>query len=186
LPRYSRLHRVFPWIEGAAPGAPGHPLYLARPQGHGRIDNPERYLSLYASDQRSGAIGESFGNHSVWTPDLLEGPPSLPGSRRSLATFDASGAAIVDFDDPRMLVDRDLRPSNVVTRDRATTQRWALEVFEEDKWDGIRWWSFHNPEWGSFGLWNRDGLELVSVTPLNEEIELVQKVAGTMYRVWES
>jgi hypothetical protein len=85
-----------------------------------------------------------------------------------------------------MLVDRDLRPSNVVTRDRATTQRWALEVFEEDKWDGIRWWSFHNPEWGSFGLWNRDGLELVSVTPLNEEIELVQKVAGTMYRVWES
>jgi RES domain len=184
LPRYPRLYRVFPWLEDAPAGEPGHPLYVAHPQGHGRIDNPEHYLTLYASDRREGAIGEAFGNHAMWTRDLLDGPPALPGSRRALATYDAPRAEIIDLDDPQVLVERELRPSGVVTRDRRRTQTWALDVYREQTWDGVRWWSFHDPDWGSFGLWNRDALEVASVDALSEEVELVQEVASRMYRVW--
>lgn len=180
-----RLYRIFPWLEEASEGEPGHPLYVAHPQGQGRIDNPEHYLTLYASDHREGAIGEAFGNHAIWTPDLLNGPRALPGSRRAIATIDASGVPIVDLDDPQMLVERELRPSTVVTRDRARTQNWALNIYREGQWHGIRWWSFHNPDWGSYGIWNLESIELLNVSALSEEMSLVEEVANQMYRAWE-
>jgi len=186
LPSGFRLYRVFPWLENVPSGSPGHALYVAHPQGNGRTDNPDHYLTLYASDHREGAIGEAFGNHAIWTPDLLEGPPSLPGSRRALATLDASAAQLIDLDDPRSLVERDLRPSGVVTRDRDRTQQWALRIFNEGKWHGSRWWSFHNPDWGSFGLWSLDKVKLEDVAVLGEHIELVEEVANRMCRVWEN
>lgn len=186
MPNPIWLYRVFPWLEDAPSGSPGHPLYVAHPQGHGRIDNPDDYLTLYASDHREGAIGEAFGNHAIWTPDLLDGPPSLPGSRRALATLDASEVQAIDLDDPQSLVERDLRPSAVVTRDRARTQGWALKIYNEGKWHGIRWWSFHNPDWGSFGVWNVDRFKLESVAVLSDDIPLVEEVASRMCRVWEN
>ena len=180
-----RLYRVFPWLEEASEGEPGHPLYVAHPQGQGRIDNPEHYLTLYASDHREGAIGEAFGNHAIWTPDLLEGPRALPGSSRGIATFAAYGASIVDLDDPQMLLERDLRPSTVVTRDRARTQTWALDIHREAQWDGVRWWSFHNPDWGSYGIWNLASVELLDIAALRDQMPLVEEVATQMCRAWE-
>lgn len=185
MPDQLRLYRVFPWLETAPVGSPGHPLYVAHPQGQGRIDNPDHYVTLYASDHRAGAVGEAFGNHATWTSDLLEGPPSLPGSRQAIATFDASDVRVVDLDDPRTLVERDLRPSIVVTRDRDRTQRWALKIYDEAEWHGIRWWSFHEPDWGSFGVWDRDTIELEDVAVLSDEMTLVEEVAHRMCRVWE-
>jgi RES domain len=184
LPRLARLYRVFPWLDTASSNEPGHPLFVSPPQGQGRIDNPERYLTLYASDDQIGAIGEAFGNHAVWTTDLLGGPPALRDSRRALVTLDASKTAFLDLDDPKALVDRDLRPSRVVTRDRATTQGWSLKIFSEGKWDGVRWWSYHNPDWGSFGVWNRNALRVVEVKALSEELELVGRAAAELNRVW--
>ncbi|MDP9235241.1 MAG: RES domain-containing protein [Actinomycetota bacterium] len=184
LPNQLRLYRVFPWLESAAPPEPGHPRYVAAPQGHGRVDNPERYLTLYLSDDPIGAIGEAFGNHSIWTSDLLTGPPALPGSVRGLATFDAADAVVIDLDDPQALLDRSLPPSRVVTRQRAITQSWALRIFEEGTWDGVRWWSFHNPEWGSLGLWSLEKLEVVAVSALSDQVALVQQAASDMLRVW--
>lgn len=186
MPSASKLYRVFPWLEDARAGSPGHPLYVAHPQGHGRIDNPSQYLTLYISDHLEGAIGEAFGNHSMWTPDLLEGPPSLPGSRRAVATLDPGDTQLIDLDDPRTLVERDLRPSTVVTRDRDRTQRWALRIYREGKWDGIRWWSFHDPDWGSLGLWNLSKVRVEDVSVLSENVPLVVEVADRMCRVWEN
>lgn len=158
---------------------------MALPQGRGRVDNPEYYLTLYLSDDPLGAIGEAFGNHSIWTSDLLSGPPGLAGSVRALATFDSSQVVAVDLDDPRALLDRALRPSRVVTRQRGTTQGWALEIFREERWDGVRWWSFHNPEWGSYGLWELNGLEVTDVTALADQVGLVQQAALDMCRLWD-
>ncbi len=185
MPKYSRLYRVFPWVENAATGEPGHPLYVARPQGHGRVDNPERYLTLYASDDPDGAIGEAFGNHAVWTRDLLGGPPALPGSQRALAVIHAAKVDVLDLDDPAVLSERRLRPSKVVTRQREVTQRWALEILHETRWGGVRWWSYHDPEWGSFGLWDVAALRVAEVGPLSDDIGHVRAVAGRMCRVWE-
>ena len=184
MPSPRQLFRVFPWLETAGEDAPGHPLYVAPPQGHGRIDNPHEYLTLYACDHAAGAIGEAFGNHSTWTYELLEGPPGLPDSERALASIDASNARIVDLDDARALLDRGIRPSRVVTRERRVTQNWALAIFTEDRWDGVRWWSYHNPDWGSVGIWNIDALRVVEVTPLSEITETVREVALDMNREW--
>lgn len=185
LPRYPRLYRVFPWIENARQGDPGHPLYVARPQGHGRVDNPEHYLTLYASDEERGAIGEAFGNHAVWTRDLLQGPPGLPGSQRALVELDSGGVEIVDLDDPSVLLDQGLRPSEVVTRHRAITQGWALAIYREGRWGGVRWWSYYEPDVGSFGVWDVPSLRVVQVSPLAEKVDLVRQVAAAMCRVWE-
>jgi hypothetical protein len=126
-------------VAGARKGEAGHALHRARRQGAGRVDNPEHYRVLYASDAEAGAVAEAFGNHAVWTPLLLGGRPDLPGSVRALATFEAAGIEALDLDDARRLVERELRPSAVVARDRSLTQRWALRIFEEKRWAGIRW-----------------------------------------------
>jgi hypothetical protein len=184
LPESLRLYRVFPWKEHAREGEAGHALYVRTPQGSGRVDNPERYLVVYLSDAPTGAIAEAFGNHAVWSEQLLQGPPSFPNSVRALGTYTAEGR-ILDLDDPQSLVERELRPSAIVTRDRARTQRWALAIFQERRWSGVRWWSYYKPEWGSYGMWGHDELDPVEVTPLAERLDLVQQAASEVVRVWE-
>lgn len=181
-----RLFRVFPWIETARRGEPGHPLYVSPLQGAGRLDNPEHYRVLYASDSEAGAVGEAFGNHSVWTRHLLAGPPSLPGSRRGLATIAAGSSRILDLDDARRLVERSLRPSAIVTRDRAVTQRWALFAFREKRWAGIRCWSAWDSRWGAHGLWELRGVRVVEVIPLTAEHPALVEAAAMLARPVEN
>ena len=78
------------------------------------MDNPEHYRVLYASDSAAGAVAEAFGNHAVWTEQLFRGRPALPGSRTCLARIDTRGLRALDLDDPRALVERDLRPKGEV------------------------------------------------------------------------
>ncbi|MDX1390375.1 MAG: RES domain-containing protein, partial [Acidobacteriota bacterium] len=122
-----RLYRVFPRLESADSRQPGHPMYVPPMQGRGRVDNPEHYRVLYASDAPIGAIAEAFRNHAVWTVDLFRSP-ALPDASLALATYDARRASFLDLDDAQTLLDRELRPSDVVTRDRDRTQRWSLAV----------------------------------------------------------
>jgi hypothetical protein len=121
------------------------------------------YRVPYLSDHPAGAVAEAFGNHAVWTAGLLAGPPSLPGSVRALVTYRLAAARILDLDDSRALLRRRLRPSQIVTRDRAVTQRWALAVFRERRWSGARWWSYYDPRWGSLGLWEIARVRVESV-----------------------
>lgn len=179
----SAYFRVFPWLSDARPGEPGHPLYVSPRQGAGRVDNPEHYLTLYASDAPAGAVAEAFGNHAIWTDQLLEGPPGLPGSRRALAAVTAP-TEILDLDDPTALLERGLRPSQIVTRELAISQAWALGIYREGRWGGVRWWSRHDAAWSAAGIWDRGGIEVDTVEELSADHSVLVEAAEALGRPW--
>lgn len=131
------------------------------------MDNPSLYSVLYLSDAAPGAIAEAFGRFPEWTPAILEGSPALPGSIRAMARYEFTGKPpVCDLDDAARLVSLRLRPSEVVTRNYNRTRVWARAVFEQNKWAGVRWWSYYEPQWGSIGLWSLAGLQLVDTREL--------------------
>jgi hypothetical protein len=148
------LYRVFPALPESAADEAGGGLYLP-PQQSGRIDNPGLYRVFYASDAEAGAIAEAFGRFPEWTPAILEGSPGLPGSVRALARYSLSETAkICDLDDPEQLRLLGLRPSDVVSRHYGRTRAWARRIYEAGSWAGVRWWSYYDPQWSSFGIWD--------------------------------
>lgn len=175
---------MLPHLAGAAAGERGHPLYVSPIQGAGRADNPAHYRVFYASDSAAGAVAEAFGTHGLWSDHLLRGRPDLPGSVTAVAVYDATGTQALDLDDARNLVQRRLRPSEVVTRDRAVTQRWALEIFRAGRWGGVRWWSYYDSRWGSYALWDVSGLRPVEVRALTREDPAVVQAGAVLVRPW--
>lgn len=153
-----KLYRVFPYDSAAPADAPGGALFASPGRG-GPIDNPEAYDVLYCSSTPEGAISETFGRIPEWNADMLA---RADGRRYALATFEMHGSVerVYDLDDAQHLVDRSLRPSQVVTRNRDKTQAWALRIFEQRSYDGISWWSYYKPEWLSAALWTRERLRL--------------------------
>lgn len=152
--------RVMNWNPGAAdPSKNGHPLFIWPRQGAGRVDDPDHdYLVLYVGDTAEGAIAEAFGSYASWTPAVLEPPPTAPaGTVKALVKY-AGDPAILDLDDPEVLRDWSLRPSSVVSRDRPSTQQWARSMYNSGDYAGVSWWSFYEPRWASFGLWDVSGL----------------------------
>jgi hypothetical protein len=176
------LYRVFPWSRAARPGEPGHPLHV--PGGAaGRIDNPEHYRTLYLSDGAGGACAEAFDYRPMWDERMLRGSPALPGSVHALGTYTLTpDSTVCDLDDAARLVDLGLRPSAVVTRDRRATQAWALRIFDEHRWGGIRWWSYYDPRWGSHGVWALEALTLEAVEPLALDHPAVVEAAEVLNR----
>lgn len=161
-------YRVFPYLPGARPGEPGHPLYVRTDQGAGRLDNPDLYLVRYLTTEPSSAVGEAFANLSLWLPSMLAFP-ALAGSRRVLGVYryDEERLPLLDLDDARALLERGLRPTQVVARNRPATQAWARRIFHEHKWEGIRWWSYHRPQWTILGIWSPGQvLEVVRIEDL--------------------
>jgi hypothetical protein len=111
--------------------------------------------------------------------------PAIPGSVRALATYDlADSAAILDLDDAKALVEWGLRPSDIVTRARGTTQAWARKIFSSGRFAGVRWWSFYSPEWASFGLWKYSSLSVKSVERLGPESPQVEEARLYLMRSW--
>jgi len=160
------LYRVFPYLEIAKATEPGGALCVPR-QGGGRLDNPGAYSVLYLSDAAAGAIAEAFGRFPAWTAAILEGSPALPGSVRAIARFHlADDAAVCNLDDPALLKALGLRPSGVVSRDYSRSRAWAQRIYNRRQWIGVRWWSYYDPQWTSFGLWNTGRLKLEDVWPL--------------------
>jgi hypothetical protein len=160
------LYRVFPYLAASRKGEPGGALYVPL-QGGGRIDNPGTYSALYLSEAAEGAIAEAFGRFPEWTPAILEGSPSLPGSARAIARYRlANDAPICNLDDPHQLLALGLRPSDVVSRDYTRTRAWARRIYDLGPWSGVRWWSYYDPAWSSFGLWDIRRLTVDEVTPL--------------------
>ena len=152
--------------------------------GAGRIDNPDRYLALYLSDGMGGACAEAFFFKPVWDANVLRGLPTLPGSMQALASFNiAPDPPICDLDDATRLVELDLRPSQVVSRERTVTQAWALRIYQEGRWGGIRWWSYYDPRWGSHGIWNREALDLHGVEPLTLQHPAIVEAARVLNRL---
>jgi RES domain-containing protein len=152
-------YRVFPYHPSATAGEAGSPSYLHKPQGQGRLDNPGEYDVWYLSVEASGAVGETFGNLATWSPAMFPFP-GLPGARKALGVYELDDdLPLLELDDARNLLDRGLRPTQVVERNRSATQAWALAIFRErdhrgnPRWAGVRWWSYHRPQWRILGVW---------------------------------
>ena len=178
-----RLYRVLPFRPEAADGEPGHPLFVPSTQGAGRADSPGAYTVLYLSDAPAGAAAEAFGAIPLWTETMFE-KPSLQNGRRALATYDLRDEApVLDLDDAKALQRLGLRPSDVVTRDRTVTQRWALAVYLERRWAGVRWWSYHDPDWHSYALWDRRQLSPIGVERLSIAHPVIIEAAAVLQRV---
>ena len=161
------VYRVFPFVRGARPGQPGHPLFVYPAQGAGRWDNPGDYAALYTADTASGAIGETFAHLARWSAEMLPFP-AIPGAMRSLGVYrvDEERHPLLDFDDARVLLDRALRPTDIVIRNRPRTQEIARSARAEGKWSGLAWWSMHRPQWRLHCWWNHDGLTVEVVESL--------------------
>lgn len=138
---------------------------------------------LYLGDTAQGAIAEAFGRFPEWQAEMLEGSPSLPGSRHALARYRLDDAEpICNLDDPQCLLDLGLRPSDVVSRDYNKTRPWARQIHAKGKWSGVRWWSYYRPEWSSFALWKTERLSLQELSPLALNHPAFVEAARTIMR----
>jgi hypothetical protein len=147
------------------------------------LDNPDLYSVLYLGNSPSGAMAEAFGRFPEWTPAMLRGSPSLPGSTRVLARYDLDAREpLCDLDDPRQLLRLRLRPSNVVSRDYVRTRAWARRIYETRAWAGISWWSYYDLQWTSVGLWKTDRLTLMEVQELQLDHPAVSDAASIIAR----
>ena len=176
------LFRVFPYLASAKVTDPGGAFYVPR-QGAGRIDSPGAYSVLYLSNAAEGAVAEAFGRFPEWTQSILRGNPALPGSVRAIAQFHLDeDAPVCDLDDPSQLLALGLRPSDVVSRNYDTTRAWARRLHDQRQWIGVKWWSFYNPAWYSFGFWDIRTLRLEAVRPLRLSDAEVLEAARTIVR----
>lgn len=182
------LHRVGPVDPQAITGESYHPAFVPPSSGQHRIDNPTRYDVLYLSTSRAGAVAEAFGTSAEWGDFLTEHPKRFT---RLLATFDLPDRLILlDLDDAGALARRSLRPSRVVTRDRTTTQDWALDAHDEGAWAGISWWSYYDPDWTSCGLWCEpgagtiDALGLLDLESIDGDHDAVIEASAALLRAW--
>jgi hypothetical protein len=80
-----------------------------------------------------------------------------------------------------VLARKRLRPSQIATRTRSTTQRHAAALFEEDdKLGGLRWWSTLEASWNNVTLFDRatSALKLIDCVPLGLEDTAVVEAAA--------
>lgn len=168
------VYRVFPYLESAREGQPGHPLYEHTPQRGGRVDHPDYYV-WYLSRNAEAACGEVFGNLAEWDESMLDFP-LLPGARRALGTYSLpDDVRILDLDDPKQLVRLGLRPTQVVARNLSLTQAWGHQIWDERliddantrAWDAVQWWSYHRPVWNVIASWHRPQFEHVTALSLD-------------------
>ncbi|MDX6515511.1 MAG: hypothetical protein QOH73_1177 [Gaiellaceae bacterium] len=178
--RTPELFRCFGWLPNADSTEPGGALYLPRDhQGAGRHDNPELYGALYLSESPVGAVAEQLARFRG-IRELEERHLRRFGRPLALASFALDEAALVDLDDPKVLQRRRLRPSEVATRERSTTQRQAAAIFGlPDEPAGLRWWSTLESSWLNATLFDRGltQLELTGVRALRLGHEAVQSAS---------
>lgn len=161
------LFRAFPFDASAQERDLGGALYVP-PGGKGRVDSllPRAYSVFYAASTPECAIAERFGAFDEWDRELIEASPAtplLPNSRFAIAAYTAvTPLRLCDMDDARTLVERGLRPSKVVTKDRSVTQAWATKIHGNGAYAGISWWSYYEPSWQSVGVWSHADLRLSS------------------------
>ncbi len=173
------VFRVFPRDPEAKETEPGGPLF--RPVSRaGRIDNPKRYRALYAAGEPECAIAELLGDLPVWDDRTFV---HVSGHRLAMATLEIpDDQRVFEMDDPSNLVMLGLRPSRVVSRNRTVTQTWSERVFEMGRSRGVAWWSYYNPDWVVFGLWNLKGASVSHVETLSLDTPAVLSSARAIVR----
>jgi hypothetical protein len=150
------LYRCFAWNERAKEREPDGPLWFPRVfQGEGRHDNPDLFGCLYLSDRPLASIVEQLARFrgQRLLPSLLR-RRGLPLGLAELELDDPVN--LIDLDDPAVLRRERLRPSQVATRQRATTQAHARTFYERDPdVAGLRWWSTYESLWANVTLFDR-------------------------------
>jgi hypothetical protein len=165
-----KLYRIFDW-DGASLGrGDGGPLFVARTrQGGGRHDNPGQYGAWYCSRDSLSPVAEwlqVFRGRTVYDDDFV-GPDRRV---KALVGFEIDEhISLVDLDDPAELSTRHLRPSQVATFHRATTQRIAAALFKEGV-TGLSWWSTLEAEWTNVTLFYERALPHVRVATLPQRL----------------
>lgn len=183
-----RFFRVFPYVPTAADEQPGGAFFRSL-GGKNRADSPIPgvYRCLYVGDSAQGSIAEAFGRFGTWDAALLEADPAeptLPNSRFALAAYELPDAVKVrNLDDAQALLDEELRPSQVVTRDRSITQAWSAKIQSTSRYAGVSWWSYYDSAWQSAALWDIRRLTLVgNPRLLNATDTEVRGAASTLAR----
>lgn len=160
------VYRVAPHDPTARRGRPNHPLTPSAHQGGGRWDNPSSYLLLYLSAHADGAVAETFQNLTAFTSSMFRHPGS--GLDRWLITYDLpSSARLCVLDDLHVLRKLEVRPSRIVTKNTATTQPLAQQIFDLNTYDGIQWWSSIDADMVVVALWNIALLRVLKAEPLD-------------------
>lgn len=176
-----RYFRVHPYLPTAGLGEKGNPFYVVPGARNYRIDNPDEYSALYVSESAAGAFAESFANRAIWTPEILACPADMPGSQKVLTEYEGD-IDLVNLDDGHELSALDIKPSRVVSRNRQMTQAWALGIYRSRGGAGVRWWSYHDPDWISVGLWDPSGLRVVRSTPIDLNNNSLIEASGALNR----
>ncbi len=181
------VYRIYPHLPGAPPDAAGHPMYVST-QGAGRLDNPGHYRIWYLALEPAGAVAEAFGDLNEWNTEMFAFP-SLPESRLTLATYHLQDdIPLLDLDDARNLYVRGLRPTQIIERNRTATQAWALGIYSERNdrgariWHGVRWWSYHRPQWRIVGYWGDDSPRVLQIEELTVATPAVTDAATSLKR----
>jgi RES domain len=179
------LWRVLPWRRDARPTDPGGALWFPRElQGAGRHDNPDLYGCLYVGERPVSPIAEAlapFRGAGALTEGMLmrTGVP-LALVQLSLADDRLAGGEILDLDDPRVLLDVELRPSRVATGERAVTQADAARLFSgRPALAGLRWWSAIEASLANLTVFDRaqSTLDVVDVNRLTLTDAAVREAA---------
>jgi hypothetical protein len=140
------LHRVFPWEERAAAGAPFSPSFVPVLQGSGRFDLTDSPV-LYLGESAEHAVAETL--QGFRGRPLVDAALRRFGRPLALVRIDVPdelAMPIVDLDDPAQLLALGLRPSDVVSDDRARTRAIAARVHTGGA-TGLRWWSKLSGDW---------------------------------------
>jgi hypothetical protein len=164
------LWRLLPWQPDVRSTSPGGALWFPRPlQGAGRHDNPDRYGCLYVGESPVSVVAEGlapFRGVRVLTSGMLV----RAGVPLALAQLELhEGSRLIDLDDPPVLIDARLRPSEVATSLRTVTQSYALRLFDEHpELLGLRWWSTIEASLINLTLFDRalPSLKVIDITSL--------------------
>jgi hypothetical protein len=152
-------------------------------QGYGRHDNPDLYGCLYAAEDAVSAIAEplaAFRGAGPLTASML----MHLGRPLALAELELpEDAAVVDLDDPEVLVTERLRPSRIATRTRTVTQELAADLYRAHPDAlGLRWWSTLESSWINWTLFDRaaDALTVTEVSELRIDDPTVREAAALL------
>ncbi|HEY5286618.1 MAG TPA: RES domain-containing protein [Solirubrobacteraceae bacterium] len=176
--------RLLPWQPGASPRSPGGALWFPRElQGAGRHDNPDRYGCLYVSETPVSVVVEGLASFRG-APTLTNGMLTRAGVRLALAQLELhDDGQLVDLDNPRTLIDTELRPSEVATGIRSVTQSYVLRLLDaQPGLLGLRWWSTIEASLINLTLFDRAQHELsvIDVTPLTVADVVVREGADLL------
>lgn len=139
--------RCFPWDPVAPPGGEGSAEWLAPGQRTGRFDLFGKPPVLYLGESEAHAIAEvlqGFRGNS-FQPAMLQ-RRGRPLAVAAFRTVSLSTGTLADLTDPSTLVRLGIRPDQVASHDRSTTQQLARRVHNAGH-SGLRWWSSLTGEW---------------------------------------